>query len=93
MDHRLDLLLFTLQLQRRSLSPRHEILTKLMFSNNKRQSSKIQCQMIHILCVFYSNISEDTIENSRIPYNEIFSILSIEKVFNQIPFDAKAFIQ
>ena len=49
--------------------------------------------MIHILCVFYSNISEDTIENSRIPYNEIFSILSIEKVFNQILFDAKAHIQ
>ena len=46
--------------------------------------------MIHIPCVFYWNISEDTIENIRIPYDEIFSILSIEKVFNQIPFDAKA---
>ena len=46
--------------------------------------------MIHILCVFYSNISEDTIENIRGPYHDIFSILSIEKVFNQIPFDAKA---
>ena len=46
--------------------------------------------MIHIPCVFYLNISEDTIENIRIPYDEIFSILSIEKVFNQIPFDAKA---
>ena len=49
--------------------------------------------MIHILCVFYSNISEDTIENGRIPYHEIFSILSIEKFFNQTPFDAKAVIQ
>ena len=49
--------------------------------------------MIHILCVFYSNISEDTIEYSRIPYHDIFSILSIEKVFNQTPFDAKAVIQ
>ena len=46
--------------------------------------------MIHIPCVFYLNISEDTIENIRIPYDEIFSILSIEKVFNQIPFDTKA---
>ena len=49
--------------------------------------------MIHILCVFYSNISEDTIENGRIPYREIFSILLIEKVFNQILFDAKPNIQ
>ena len=49
--------------------------------------------MIHILCVFYSNISENTIENIRNPFHEIFGILSIEKVFNQIPFDAKAFIQ
>ena len=64
-----------------------------MPSNNKWQNSTIQCQMIHILCVFYSNISEDTIENGCIPYHEIFSILLIEKVFNQIPFDAKANIQ
>ena len=49
--------------------------------------------MIRIPCVFYLNISEDTIENIRIPYDEIFSILSIEKVFNQTPFDAKAVIQ
>jgi len=49
--------------------------------------------MIHIPCVFYSNISEDTIENGCIPYHEIFSILLIEKVFNQIPFDANANIQ
>ena len=61
-----------------------------MPSNNKWQNSKIQCQMIHIPCVFYLNISEHTIENIRIPYDEIFSILSIEKVFNQIPFDDKA---
>ena len=49
--------------------------------------------MIHIPCAFYLNIFKDTIENSRIPYDEIFSILSMENVFNQIPFDAKAVIQ
>ena len=45
--------------------------------------------MIRIPCVFSLNFSEDTIENIRIPCDEIFNILSIEQVFNQIPFDAK----